>query len=151
MQKFNIFLAGILLISINQSATAAETTTVQVITKPPIKYLDELYGDNFETTWTTNFKKTGKCKNAQLQFMSKRFLGAPEKRALMYGYFFYSSDFQAILSKEGMYSTKLENKSGRISFDFFMLDESGKGGKILSLHYNCITVPLWVRPHTKPL
>jgi hypothetical protein len=47
----------------------------------------------------------------------------------MYGYYFYSSDFQAILSKEGMYSTKLENKSGRISFDFFMLDESGKGGK----------------------
>jgi len=129
MQKFNIFLAGILLISINQSATAAETTTVQVITKPPIKYLDESYGDNFETIWTTNFKKTGKCKNAQLQFMSKRFLGAPEKRALMYGFYFYSSDFQAILSKEGMYSTKLENKSGRISFDFFMLDESGKGGK----------------------
>jgi hypothetical protein len=88
MQKFNIFLAGILLISINQSATAAETSIVQVITKPPIKYLDELYGDNFETTWTTNFKKTGKCKNAQLQFMSKRFLGAPEKRALMYGYYF---------------------------------------------------------------
>jgi hypothetical protein len=47
----------------------------------------------------------------------------------MYGFYFYSSDFQAILSKEGMYSKKLENKSGRISFDFFLLDESGKGGK----------------------
>ena len=129
MRKFNICLAGILLISINQNAIAADTSTVQVITKPPIKYLDESYGDTFETTWTTNFKKTGKCKTAQLQFTSKRFLGAPEKRALMYGYYFYSSDFQTILAKEGMYSKKLENKSGRISFDFFMLDESGKGGK----------------------
>ena len=130
MQKFKIFLAGILLFSINQSANAAETSTVQVITKPSIKYLDESYGDNFDTTWTTNFKKTGKCKNAQLQFTSKRFLGAPEKRALMYGYYFYSADFKTILAKEGIDSTKLETKSGRISFDFFMLDESGKGGKL---------------------
>lgn len=122
-------MAGSLLISINQSVFAADTSTVQVISKPPIKYLDELYGDSFETTWTTNFKKIGKCKNAQLQFTSKRFLGAPEKRALMYGYYFYSADFKTILDKEGMYSKKLENKSGRISFDFFMLDESGKGGK----------------------
>ena len=129
MQKFNIFLVGILLISSNQSASAIDTSTAQVITNPPIKYLDESYGDSFNTTWTTNFKKTGKCKNAQLQFTSKRFLGAPEKRALMYGYYFYSADFKTILDKEGMYSTKLENKSGRISFDFFMLDESGKGGK----------------------
>jgi hypothetical protein len=129
MRKFNIFLAGILFISINQSAIAADTSTVQVITKPPIKYLDQAYGDSFETTWTTNFKKTGNCKNAQLQFTSKRFLGTPEKRALMYGYYFYSADFKTILAKEGMYSTKLEKKSGRISFDFFMLDESGKGGK----------------------
>jgi len=129
MKKFYFFLAGILLISSNQCALAADATPTQTVTEPPINYLDESYGDNFVTTWTTNFKKTGKCKNAQLQFTSKRFLGAPEKRALMYGYYFYSSDFQSILSKEGMYSTKLENKSGRISFDFFMLDESGKGGK----------------------
>ena len=129
MQKFKVFLAGILLISLNQGASALDTSTVQVITKPPIQYLDESYGDSFDTTWTTNFKKTGKCKNAQLQFTSKRFLGAPEKRALMYGFYYYSADFKSILAKEGMYSTKLENKSGRITFDFFLLDESGKGGK----------------------
>jgi hypothetical protein len=29
-----------------------------------------------------------------------------------------------------MYSKKLENKSGRITFDFFMLDEAYKGGKL---------------------
>jgi hypothetical protein len=114
----------------NQSVFASDTSTVQVITQPPIKYLDELSGDSFETIWTSNFKKSGKCKSAQLQFTSKRFLGAPEKRSSMYGFYFYSADFKTILDKEGMYSTKLEKKSGRISFDFFMLDESGRGGKL---------------------
>ena len=130
MKKIQILILGSILIFLNQGSYAAETDTAQVLSKPPIVYLDQRYGDRFETTWTTNFKKTGACKNSQLKFTSKRFLGAPEERALMYGYYFYSADFKSILAKEDMYSKKLENKSGRISFDFFMLDESYKGGKL---------------------
>ena len=130
MKKTQILLLGSILILLNQGAFAAETETVQTLTKPPIIYDDQRYGDRFETTWSTSFKKTGSCKNAQLKFTSKRFLGAPEERALMYGFYFYSADFKTILAKEGMYSKKLENKSGRITFDFFMLDEAYKGGKL---------------------
>jgi hypothetical protein len=66
----------------------------------------EKYGDRFEISWTTKFKKTGNCKNAQIQFTSKRFLSAPEERAGGTGFYFYSADFKTILTSEGMYSKK---------------------------------------------
>ena len=87
------------------------------------------YGDRFEISWTTSFKKTGKCKSAQIQFTNKRFLGAPEERSGGNGFYFYSADFISILQAEGLYSTKLEKKGSRFVFDFFLLDGEGKGGK----------------------
>ena len=96
------------------------------------QYQMDKYGDKFEISWTTNFKKTGKCKSAQIQFKSKRFLGAPEERSGSNGFYFYSADFKSILQAEGMYSTKLQKKFGRFAFDFFLLDGEGKGGKLPS-------------------
>jgi|LakMenE18May11ns_1017448.scaffolds.fasta_scaffold9580189_1 hypothetical protein len=93
------------------------------------QYHMDKYGDSFEISWTTNFKKTGKCKSAQIQFISKRFLSAPEERSGGNGFYFYSADFKSILQAEGMYSKKLENKGSRFVFDFFLLDGDGKGGK----------------------
>jgi hypothetical protein len=95
-----------------------------------IPFNQKKYGDTFEISWTTQFKKTSKCKNSQIQFTSKRFLGAPEERAPGNGFYFYSADFKSILQTEGMYSRKLENKGSRFVFDFFLLDGAGKGGKL---------------------
>ena len=64
MKKIQILILGSILIFLNQGSYAAETDTAQVLSKPPIVYLDQRYGDRFETTWTTNFKKTGACKNS---------------------------------------------------------------------------------------
>ena len=94
------------------------------------QYHMDKYGDSFEISWTTNFKKTGKCKSAQIQFTSKRFLAVPEERSDGNGFYFYSADFKSILQTEGMYSKKLENKGSRFVFDFFLLDGAGKGGKV---------------------
>jgi len=103
-------------------------------------YLSQ-YGDRFEISWTTKFKKTGSCKNAQIQFTSKRFLGLPEERAGSNGFYFYSSDFKTILTSEGMYSKKLEKKGSRFVFDFFLADFGGKGGKLpADVMTKCLTL-----------
>ena len=84
----------------SNSAYGAETSGV-LPTDPStqIPYNIEKYGDTFEISWTTKFKKTSKCKNSQIQFTSKRFLGAPEERAGGNGFYFYSADFKTILQK----------------------------------------------------
>lgn len=124
------------------NAYGAETSGI-LPTDPStqIPYNIEKYGDTFEISWTTKFKKTSKCKNSQIQFTSKRFLGAPEERAGGNGFYFYSADFKTILQTEGMYSKKLENKWSRFVFDFFLLDEAGKGGKVpADVMTKCLTL-----------
>ena len=101
----------------------------------------EKFGDRFEINWTTDFKKSGNCKNAQVRFTSKRFLGLPEERAGGNGFYFYSADFKKILESEGMYSKKLEKKGSRFVFDFFLADLSGKGGKLpADIMTKCLTL-----------
>ena len=118
---------GLLIPNIANGAETSGTLTSDPNTLT--QYHMDKYGDSFEISWTTNFKKTGKCKSAQIQFTSKRFLAAPEERSGGNGFYFYSADFKSILQAEGLYSTKLENKGSRFVFDFFLLDEEGKGGK----------------------
>ena len=113
------------------SASGAETSgLLPADPSTLLPYNQEKYGDTFEISWTTKFKKTAKCKNSQIQFTSKRFLSAPEERAYGNGFYFYSADFKSILQAEGMYSKKLDKKGSRFVFDFFLLDGDGKGGKM---------------------
>ena len=133
MKRIFFFVALSIGLLIPNVANGAETSgTLPSDPNTLTQYHMDKYGDNFEISWTTNFKKTGKCKPAQIQFKSKRFLGAPEERSGSNGFSFYSADFKSILQAEGMYSTKLQKKFGRFAFDFFLLDGEGKGGKLPS-------------------
>lgn len=130
MKRVAICCALIFVSLFPKAALASET--VGILPPDPTtltKYQVDKYGDRFEISWTTIFKKTGKCKSAQIQFTSKRFLGSPEERSGSNGFYFYSADFKSILQKEGLYSTKLGKKGSRFVFDFFLLDGEGKGGK----------------------
>ena len=142
MKRLLINLPLILTLLVPNSAFAAETSGLfppdpSTLTQG---YLSQ-YGDRFEITWTTKFKKSGNCKNAQVQFTSKRFLGLPEERGGGNGFYFYSADFKTILETEGMYSKKLESKGSRFVFDFFLADSAGKGGKLpADVMTKCLTL-----------
>jgi hypothetical protein len=119
MTRKMLSLVLILSILFPTTAIAAETSgMLPPDQQPGYQDFSGLYGDRFETTWTTKFKKTGKCKNAQLQFTSKGFFGPPEERAAPTNFYIYSADFKTILETEGMYSKKLENKFDRFTFDY---------------------------------
>jgi hypothetical protein len=142
MKRILISLLLLLSLMVQNTAFAAETSGML----PPdpntlTEYHLGKYGDRFEISWTTNFKKSGNCKNAQIRFTSKRFLGSPEERAGGNGFYFYSSDFKTILASEGMYSKKLEKKGSRFVFDFFLADIEGKGGKLpADVMTKCLTL-----------
>ena len=95
------------------------------------------YGDAIQTSWTSKFKRTGKCKNAQLQFTSKRSFGPPEEESANTGFYFYSSDFLSILETEGMYSKKLEGKFSRFEFSY-VYPGGKKGDERAAIQTRCL-------------
>ncbi len=142
MKRIFISLPLLLALMIPSNSFAAE---ISGILPPDPNTLTEYhlskYGDRFEISWSTKFKKTGSCKNAQIQFTSKRFLGLPEERAGGNGFYFYSADFKTILGVEGLYSKKLEKKGSRFVFDFFLADLDGRGGKMpADVMTKCLTL-----------
>ena len=77
-----------LCISPNSQVIAAE--------QPFIYPIDERTGDSVELTWSTNFKKTGTCKKAWLQFSAKRILNNPPERLFSVSIYIYSANHQGI-------------------------------------------------------
>jgi hypothetical protein len=105
MKRILICVALSIGLSIPNIANGAETSGI--LPSDPnflTQYHMDKYGDSFEISWTTNFKKTGKCKSAQIQFTSKRFLSAPEERSLGNGFYFYSADFKSILRFDDLHN-----------------------------------------------
>jgi hypothetical protein len=99
-----------LCISPNSQVIAAE--------QPFIYPIDERTGDSVELTWSTNFKKTGTCKKAWLQFSAKRTLGDPPERLFSVSIWMYSSNFLDIREKFGYDSPQFSEIAGRVAFDF---------------------------------
>ena len=99
-----------LCISPNSQVIAAE--------QPFIYPIDERTGDSVELTWSTNFKKTGTCKKAWLQFSAKRILNNPPEKLFSVSIYIYSANHQDIREKYGYDSPEFEKLSGRVAFDF---------------------------------
>lgn len=141
MKRILIILPLLLSLMVPNTAFANETSGILPPDQQPgyeVPYAR--YGDTFETSWTSKFKKIGKCKDAQLQFTSKGSFGPPEERAAHKGFYLYSADFNTILQTEGMYSKKLENKFDRFEFDYTR-PGAKKGENILSnSRTRCLTL-----------
>lgn len=132
---------------VSNSAYGAETSgtlppdeKLSYSQKPWHQTIFDETGDRFEISWTTKFKKTGRCKNAQLQFTSTGVFGPPDKRAAHRGFYFGSADFKKIVESEGIYSKKLDNKFSKFVFGYPYSGEQPGENELSSKRTRCLTL-----------
>lgn len=147
MKRILISLPLLLSLMVPNTAFANETSGIlppdeklSYSLKPWHQTIFDETGDTFEISWTTKFKRTGKCKNAQLQFTSNGVFGPPDRRAIPRGFLFYSSDFKKIIESEGMNSKKLENKSSKFVFGHPYSGEQPGENELSNKRTRCLTL-----------
>ena len=146
MKRLLISLPLLLTLMFSSNAFATETSGTLPLDEQIIyginlpKHDFEVYGDKWEISWTTKFKKTGKCRNAQLQFTSNGVFGPPDKRGFPRGFLFYSADFKTIIESEGIYSKKLENKSSKFVFGHPYSGGQPDENELSSKRTRCLTL-----------